>query len=50
MARARIVRQKTPAECIGDILRSAMSAKGITAEQLADALGITIEQLVKGEC
>lgn len=36
----RIVRQKTPAECIGDILRSAMSAKGITAEQLAKIVGV----------
>lgn len=33
-------RKKTPAECIGAILRAAMCANGITAEKLADMVNI----------
>lgn len=34
------VQQKTPAECIGSIIRSAMSAREINAEQLAKLVGV----------
>lgn len=37
---ARIMQQKTPAECIGSIIRSAMSAREINAEQLAKLVGV----------
>jgi transcriptional regulator with XRE-family HTH domain len=33
-------RKKTPAECIGAILRAAMGAQGISNEKLADLVGL----------
>jgi transcriptional regulator with XRE-family HTH domain len=34
------MQRKTPAECIGSIIRSAMSAREINAEQLAKLVGV----------
>ena len=36
----RPARKKTPAECIGAIIKAAMSASDISAEKLADAANV----------